>query len=257
MSTTAEYRRYGVWLYDARVGTLHQHGDRTRFTFTDEYLADPDRPVLGLFFEQNPHAEQASSLRLSPWFSNLLSEGRLREWIAIDSEVSADREMELLAHVGHDLPGAVRILPDDAARTVPAVSGVRPDGWRFSLAGVGMKFSVVQLGDRLVLPAGGDGGDWIVKLPDQVYPDVPQNEHAVMSLAAAAGIEVPEIGLVHRDQIEGLPPNLWPGHAEWAFAIRRFDRDESRCTAGTTSPHYASSPAVWRSMCWCQTGTHI
>jgi serine/threonine-protein kinase HipA len=25
--------------------------------------------------------------------------------------VSADREMELLAQVGHDLPGAVRVLP--------------------------------------------------------------------------------------------------------------------------------------------------
>jgi serine/threonine-protein kinase HipA len=67
--------------------------------------------VLGLLFEQDPLRTHAAALRLPPWFSNLLPEGLLREWIAADRRVSADREMELLAQVGHDLPGAVRVLP--------------------------------------------------------------------------------------------------------------------------------------------------
>jgi serine/threonine-protein kinase HipA len=67
--------------------------------------------VLGLLFEQDPLRTHAAALRLPPWFSNLLPEGLLREWIAADRGVSADREMELLAQVGHDLPGAVRVLP--------------------------------------------------------------------------------------------------------------------------------------------------
>lgn len=233
-------QRHGVWLDDYRVGTLNQRGDYTLFTFTEDYLVDPARPVLGLIFEQNLSARHASTLLLPPWFSNLLPEGRLRDWIAADRKVSVDREMELLAQVGHDLPGAVRVLPEDAAPEKswdPAVADADPygqhadaghAGWRFSLAGVGLKFSMVGKDDRLTLPAHGAGGDWIVKLPDRVYADVPRNEYAMMSLAAAVGIDVPEIKLVHRDKLDNLPPGVWPHGEDWAYAIRRFDRDDNR-----------------------------
>jgi serine/threonine-protein kinase HipA len=83
-------------------------------------------------------------------------------------------------------------------------------------------------GDRLTMPAFGAGGDWIVKLPDQAYPDVPRNEFAMMSLAGAVGINVPEVRLVHRDEIDGLPSGVWSSPEEWAYAVRRFDRTEDR-----------------------------
>lgn len=232
-------QRHGVWLSGRRVGALSQRGDYTWFVFSEDYLDDPDRPVLGLVFEENLNTRHASALRVPPWFSNLLPEGRLRDWIAADRRVSADREMELLAQVGHDLPGAVRVLPEEAApddvgspSSAQAVfhdQGDADDGtWRFSLAGVGLKFSMLSEGDRLTLPAHGEGGDWIVKLPDPVYPDVPRNEYAMMSLAAAVGITVPEIRLVHRDQLDNLPAHSWPDSEDWAYAIRRFDRDDRR-----------------------------
>lgn len=101
-------------------------------------------------------------------------------------------------------------------------------GWRFSLAGVALKFSMLAKGDRLTLPAHGAGGDWIVKLPDQTYPDVPRNEFTMMALAASVGIDVPEIRLVHRDEVEGLPPDVWPAREEWSYAVRRFDRTDRR-----------------------------
>ncbi len=91
---------YSVWLQRARVGTLYQRGDYTRFVFTEDYLGDPYRLVLGLIFEQNLMARHAAAMRLPCWFSNLLPEGRLREWIAADRNVSPQREMELLAQVG-------------------------------------------------------------------------------------------------------------------------------------------------------------
>lgn len=229
---------YSVWLHESRIGTLLQRGDHTRFVFADEYLADPGRPVLGLVFEQNLAARHAAALRLPPWFSNLLPEGRLREWIAADRKVSPVREMELLAQVGHDLPGAVRVLPvgnqgapeDDWSTGLLPVPVAEDDatGWRFSLAGVAVKFSMLAKGDRLTLPAHGAGGDWIVKLPDQIYPDVPRNEFTMMSLAAAAGIVVPPVRLVHRDELDGLPPDLWPSGERWAYAVRRFDRTDDR-----------------------------
>lgn len=177
MTTTLPEHRYGVWLRELRVGTLIQRGDHTRFALTEEYLADPHRPVLGLIFEQDLRARHAAALRLPPWFSNLLPEGRLREWIAAERHVSAQREMELLAQVGHDLPGAVRIRsvePSEAVEEVFAITDLPPappskrESWRFSLAGVALKFSMLLRHDRLTLPATGVGGDWIVKLPDRL-----------------------------------------------------------------------------------------
>jgi serine/threonine-protein kinase HipA len=232
--------RHSVWLRSDRVGTLFQRGDYTRFVFSEQYRNDPDRPVLGLLFEQDLSARHAAALRLPCWFSNLLPEGRLREWIAADRKVSPHREMELLAQVGHDLPGAVRVLPTRDGESdetewlpeAPPASGTQDarnqDTWRFSLAGVALKFSMLAKGDRLTLPAFGVGGDWIVKPPDQTYPDVPRNEFTMMSLAASVGIAVPPVRLVHRDELDGLPPDVWTSREEWAYAIRRFDRDANR-----------------------------
>lgn len=229
--------RHGVWLYDTRVGFLHHHDNYTWFEFSDAYLEDAHRPVLGLRFEHNIYSRVAANLHLPQWFSNLLPEGVLRTWIATERRVSPDREMELLAQVGQDLPGAVRVLPapeestDDLA--VPDISNVVAEGtregrmgWRFSLAGVGLKFSMLRSGNRFTCTASGAGGDWIMKLPDAVFRHVPLNEYTMMRFAGAVGIEVPEVVLVHRDEIDALPPSAWPGTEQWAFAVRRFDRPE-------------------------------
>jgi serine/threonine-protein kinase HipA len=159
-------RLCSVWLQDRRAGTIHQRGDYTRFTLDEDYRTDPERAVLGLLFEQDLTKPHTAALRLPPWFSNLLPEGPFRDWIAADRGVSAHREMELLAQVGHDLPGAVRVLPDEEApdaagwkRDAPKHEAWVPEGsdhsprWRFSLAGVGLKFSMLAKGDRLTLSA--------------------------------------------------------------------------------------------------------
>ena len=84
-AVTAAEHRFGVWLYDRKVGVLVQRGDHTRFVFDPEYWLDPDRAVLGLRFEEHPGEGLSSALRLPPWFSNLLPESEvLRGWIARD-----------------------------------------------------------------------------------------------------------------------------------------------------------------------------
>jgi serine/threonine-protein kinase HipA len=227
---------YAVLLHGRRIGTLCQRGDHTRFVMSDQYVEDPERPVLGLRFEENPRAPYASSLRLPKWFSNLLPEGPLREWIADARGVSLDREMELLAQVGRDLPGAVQVLPtegphddrswqdfvDSGASRYESAGGMSP--WRFSLAGVALKFSMLAQGDRLTVPAAGEVGDWLVKFPDHRHADVPRNEFVIMSLAKSIGMDVPDVRLIHRDALDGLPSRMWPNSEEWAYAVKRFDR---------------------------------
>ena len=229
--TTSE-SRFGVWLHQTRAGTLSHRGDFTWFTLDENYIDDTERPVLGLMFEEDLRARHASTMRLPSWFANLLPEGRLREWIAADSGVSIQREMELLAHVGHDLPGAVQVLAEDEPPEQVEVTAFEPtpldsgeeNVWRFSLAGVGMKFSMLRQADRLTLPAHGQGGDWIVKMPDPEYADVPANEYAMMKLAGLAGMDVPDCIMVHRDELSTLPDQAWMGAESWAYAVKRFDR---------------------------------
>ena len=135
--------------------------------------------------------------------------------------------------IGGDLPGAVQVVPDpeapidegfeaaaDGLVNVPGPSG----RLRFSLAGVGLKFSMRQEGDRLVIPAHGEDGGWIVKTPDGSYPGLVSNEAAVMRLASDVGIEVPEVHVRHRDQVDELGEGAWPSDEEKAYVVRRFDR---------------------------------
>jgi serine/threonine-protein kinase HipA len=235
----AETARHGVWLHDRRIGYLYSHRNLTWYEFDEDYLTDHDRAVLGLRFEENLHRRTASNLRLPQWFSNLLPEGALRSWIAEERGASEQREMELLAHVGNDLPGALRVLPDGVERfddldritdhvTPGSENNPAEHRWRFSFAGVGLKFSMLRNGDRFSCPATSQGGDWIMKMPDPLHRDVPHNEHAMMRFAAAVGIDIPKVTMVHRDQVDDVPASAWPNHEEWAFAAQRFDRTAHR-----------------------------
>ena len=232
-------RHYGVWLYEQRVGSITLSEGIIRFQLDESYINNANRAVLGLAFEDDLVAIHRSQMRLPPWFSNLLPEGRLREWIAQSKGVSKNRELDLLIKVGHDLPGAVRVAEaeigqeifDADRREVVADTGGdnnSKDIWRFSLAGVALKFSMLRAGERFTSPAIGEGGDWIVKLPYQEHQNVPLNEFSMMELARKVGINVPEVRLVHRDQLIGIPDNLWPASEDMAYAIRRFDRTLSR-----------------------------
>ena len=224
---------YAVLLHGEHVGAIHRRDAFTKFVFDQDYWDRPDRAVLGRWFEDHPRKQPRAANWVPAWFSNLLPEGRLRELIAREQGVDTNCEIDLLVRIGGDLPGAVQVVSDPSAPidegfeaaadgpvNVPGPSG----RLRFSLAGVGLKFSMRQEGDRLVLPAHGKGGDWIVKTPDGSYPGLVANEAAVMRLASDVGIEVPESHVRHRDQVDELEEGAWPSDEDEAYVVRRFDR---------------------------------
>ena len=227
-----------VKLYDETIGTLTRvQGDRTLFSFTEAYVSDPNRPTLGLVFKDDLGGlitdQPATQVRVLPFFSNLLPEGHLREYLAERAGVNPLREFFLFWVLGRDLPGALKIEPAEGEAWPPGtdaavedVAGPRENALRFSLAGVQLKFSA--LGDTkankgLTIPAEGVGGSWIVKLPAARYTRVPENEFAMMTLARLIGINVPEIDLIDLDAINNLPEGLG-NLAGKAYAIARFDR---------------------------------
>lgn len=173
--------------------------------------------------------------QIEPFFSNLLPEGTLRDYLARRAVVKSIHEYPLLALVGQDLPGAVKALPIEAAplpSTAPSSAQVEEtttQALRFSLAGVQLKFSAIQNRGKkggLTIPANGMGGDWIIKLPSVRHPDVPENEFAAMNLARLVGINVPNIDLLPLVSITGLPAGIGR-YGTSAYAIRRFDRNET------------------------------
>lgn len=228
-----------ILLHDRRIGTLARlDGDRSIFTFDEAYLAGEDRATLSLAY-RDPYggivnAPRAYQTKIEPFFSNLLPEGTLRDYLARRAGIKAIREYPLLAQLGGDLPGAIKAVPIDAQHALPedpeneGAAGQARHALRFSLAGVQLKFSALKNRGKnggLTIPVSGAGGDWIVKLPSARHPDVPENEFAAMSLASRLGIDIPEIDLVPLDTIEGLPDGITRYGAS-AYAIRRFDRGE-------------------------------
>lgn len=215
----------GVYLDERRVGTLGYVDGNTWFSYED---TDPDHPVLGQAFEVDPYHRRTASGGVPEWFANLLPEpgSGLRELVARDLGRKRLHDFPLLVHLGDDLPGAVRVRPEGEVRGIPELPDedlIHDHPLRFSLAGVQPKFSMRHEGKGLVLPVTGQGGDWIVKLPDRRFPHVPENEHAMLTWARLAGIDVPDNRLVRGEELSGLPDGL-VSPTEQALAIARFDR---------------------------------
>lgn len=227
-----------VALHGKRIGTLSLlPGDQTLFVFDQAYIDDAHRPTLSLSFKDTLGGlisdVRPVRQRVPPFFSNLLPEGPLREYLAKKAGVNPQREFFLLWMLGRDLPGAVTISPADREAWPPGTDREIDNGLiaretvlRFSLAGVQLKFSaVLEATGGLTIPAEGVGGSWIVKLPSMKFDGVPENEYAMMEIARAIGIDVPEVRLIPLDRIAGLPDDFarMTGNA---LAVKRFDRTD-------------------------------
>jgi len=228
-----------VQLHGRQIGVITRlAGDRQLFAFEQDYVNDEKRPTLSLSFKGSSGGLVTSlrpvGRRVPPFFSNLLPEGHLREYLAKRAHVNPEREFFLLAVLGADLPGALVIAPlegranqDDAHHDDGGEeeAEIPPDSaLRFSLAGVQLKFSaLMEASGGLTIPAGGMGGSWIVKLPSARFAAVPENEFAMLELARRAGISVPENRLVDVGEIKGLPEEARTVGGK-ALAMRRFDR---------------------------------
>ena len=228
-------RTLEVRLGETIVGALtHLGNEALIFTFDRVYVeAGSGRPTLSLGFKaaDGTLVEQTrpTRVRLPPFFSNLLPEAHLREYLAARGGIHPDREFFLIWLLGTDLPGAITVRSADD--TAPPAGSDYADGprradqpLRFSLAGVQLKFSaLMEVSAGLTLPVNGVGGDWIVKLPSPRFEAVPENEYAMMTLARLVGIDVPDVRLVATNDIGRLPQDL-PEAFGQILAVRRFDR---------------------------------
>jgi serine/threonine-protein kinase HipA len=241
--TSPRLRVLDVALHGSRIGVMTEVApDVTVFAFDAAYIDQPNRPVLSLSFKSETgnlmtEIRQRRS-QVDPFFSNLLPEGPLRQYLATRVRVHPTREFYLLAALGQDLPGALTITPSDPDLFTGMADVLSHDRsfdspphppLRFSLAGIQLKFSATQSQDKqggLTIPVGGVGGEWIVKLPASQHDGVPENEYSMMSLARELGMQVPELRLIDTGDIGGFPEDIARLNGP-SYAIRRFDRGTS------------------------------
>lgn len=228
-----------VLLYGQPIATITNVGnDRTLFAFMDSYINDESRPVLGLGFKDAIGGLltqfKPTQTKLTPFFSNLLPEETMRNYLAERAGLNPAREFFLLWVLGQDLAGAITVESADGETLPPNVHQDIEDEtktdrpMRFSLAGVQLKFSAVQQANGgLTIPATGKGGSWIVKLPSSRFDAVPENEYSMMELARMLGMDVPETQLLSIDQIANIPNGIGK-FGDSVFAIKRFDRFDDK-----------------------------
>ncbi len=224
-----------VYLYEKQIGTINLlPGELNLFSFSDSYINNENRPTFSMSFKEKISGGLIQNIRptkvkLTPFFSNLLPEGHLREYLAAAAGVNSEREFFLLRALGWDLPGAVTVrAPSSEGWPEDVITDhsdhLKKESLRFSLAGVQLKFSALaETSGGLTIPAHGVGGQWILKLPSARFPQVPENEYSMLTLAKAVGIEVPDIKLVSLNEISGLPKNVGKFEGN-VLAIKRFDR---------------------------------
>lgn len=237
LSTAKGIQSLDVFLNTLKVGQIvRTPGDFNAFSFEQEYRQTGGFPVLSLSFRS-----LSGGLRKDPkplagalpaFFANLLPEEKLREAMERHhaGNVRPGNDFDLLAALGADLPGAVRVLPSNGAPVLARdVSSGGPKA-RFSLAGVQMKLSVMKntgKGGGLTLPLDDEHGQYIAKFPSTAFPGVAENEFANLALAAALGMEVPERELVEKSDFEGIPEEFDTLSEGKVLLVRRFDRGVS------------------------------
>jgi serine/threonine-protein kinase HipA len=221
-----------VLLQNKEIGNLSQLSNGSMvFAFNEDYLNDKNRYILSQsFFLKNSEImpeSKVSRIQLPPFFSNLLPEGYMREYLAQKGGVKPSNEFKLIELLGEDLPGAIEVKSTQNPSNNYEIEDENIEvsqPFNFSLAGIQLKFSAIAAKNGgLTIPAHGVGGDWIIKLPAQNYENVPENEFAIMDIARKVGIPIPEIKLVEIEDIAGLP-EMGVLQGKKALAVRRFDR---------------------------------
>ena len=228
-----EIQSLDVFLQDLKVGTIvRTPADFNAFSLEPAYRNLETPPIVSLSFRSangglrnDPKPTQHT---LPPFFANMLPEDRLREAMEKHhaGSVRPGNDFDLLAALGADLPGAVRVLPSGSATSPPPGTAGAAKA-RFSLAGVQMKLSVMKNTGKesgLTLPLADGQGQYIAKFPSTNHIGLSENEFAMLALSEALGMEVPERELVEKTDFSGIPEEFNTLSTGKVLLVKRFDR---------------------------------
>lgn len=205
-------KRLIVYLNAEFVGILNQDDSGLLgFCYGPEWLNRPDAAPLSWSLPLQSEPFQGKHAR--PFFAGLLPEEGPRRQIASVLGISERNDFAMLERIGGECAGAVSLLPEGAPP--PAAGELRMreldekelqdildelprrplmagrEGVRLSLAGSQDKLPVVMHGSGIALPLGNTPSTHIIKPEPERFPGLVVNEILCMTLAKAAGLNVP------------------------------------------------------------------
>lgn len=262
MSTPAA-RALVVWSNHSRIGELQETGNLWRFEYDPEWRASGAFDLSpALLRAAGPIADGASSRPVQWFFDNLLPEEGARALLAKDAAVPTADVFGLLSYYGAESAGALTLLPpgrrpDEGGlqalpaaelsrriRDLPQTSLNARSPKRMSLAGAQHKLAVVLRDGQLFEPIGHAPSTHILK-PDNVdpaYPHTTANEWFCMRLAAAIGVRVPPVALLHVPEPVYLIERF-DRRGQWPVQERRHTLDA--CQLLNLSPSFKYSEATF------------
>lgn len=226
-----------VWVGERRAGVLSHDPSTNLFAFTKDDAWDVVRDGVALnaaIAAPAPPAVHSKSVR--NFFENLLPEGQALDDAARAMKTSRSNLVGLLAALGQDMPGAIRIGPPGADLVAVSAAAMqrtitpeelslrireRPHQpfliWdqkvRLSIAGFQDKLAVLMQDDNMAFADGPGWASTHILKPEPVseaFAGMTSNEFFCMRLAKAVGLPVAEVRLLH------VP--------EPVLCVTRFDR---------------------------------
>ncbi len=200
-----------VYYEDMEVGTLLPDAKRRlSFTYSESWLANANHrfPVS----KSMPLGTETYTSVAHAYFTNLLPEGGLRNFVCGQLRISPENDYELIKRIGGDCAGALRILreEDDVSLDDPCyepltdlssaehiTSGIlqRHPEIRLSLAGAQYKLPIYLEQEKLYLPCKHAPSSHILKFANRDYRRLPEVEFLVTRLAQAIHLDVVDLSL--------------------------------------------------------------
>ena len=212
-----------VYKGDALAAQLRRTEAGVEFAYLPSYLS-AGGPAVATTLPLSGTAQLQPGGGVPPFFAGLLPEGRRLSLLRRAVKTSADDDLTLLAAVGADTIGDVRVLPAGApdeepssaitvARDLRAVSFTEVLEQAGMVDPVGLPGVQDKLSLRMIsLPVASAGRRYILKLDPPEYPHVVANEAYFLGLARRARVPAARASVVHdRDGRPGL-------------LVERFDR---------------------------------
>ena len=106
-------RRLVLWMNGERVGIWSVIQGKDQLEYEESWLQSPQARPLSLTLPFTPGNQPHRGELVGAWFDNLLPDSpRLRERIAKRFKTKNKSAFDLLAEVGRDSVGAIRLLPE-------------------------------------------------------------------------------------------------------------------------------------------------
>lgn len=203
------------------AGSLRRECDDVVFSYRTDYLDDPASPAVATTLPKTAAPVRATGGSVPSFFAGLLPEGLRLTAVTAATRTSQDDHLTLLLAVGGDTVGDVQVAPagqppnsnapsldeqevgqaDFEQLFARATSTDVATFERVALPGVQEKVSAQMISTPLTTSA----GPAILKLNPPRTPRLVENEHFVLGMTGACGLNVPTHRLVHdRDHRAGL-----------------------------------------------------